>query len=82
MKLIKCIATKGEDGENVHASTLEMMSDDLNELKSKANDLCRLMGFEPSLWTSRYPVPGNNEIKSNKEWVMNLDNGIVFVIDE
>jgi hypothetical protein len=34
---------KGEDGENKYTNVVEMISDDPNALKSKANDLCRLM---------------------------------------
>ena len=81
MKLLKYVASESEDGEKIYSSTLVMESNDLYELKSKASDLCTHMGFEASLWTSRFPIPGNKEIKSNKDWVMNLENGICFVIE-
>ena len=81
MKLLKCTPEKGEDGENNYTNVVEMVSDDSNELKSKANDLCRLMGVEPAPWCSRYPIMGDKEVKSNHEWIMELSNGIGFVIE-
>ena len=82
MKLLKCISTKGDDGENNYTNVVEMISDDPSELKSKATDLCRLMGVEPAPWCSRYPIMGDKEIKSNHEWIMELSNGIGFVIEK
>ena len=82
MKLLKCTPTKGEDGENNYTNVVEMISDDPSELKSKANDLCRLMGVELTPWCSRYPIMGEKEIKSNHEWIMKLSNGVGFVIEK
>lgn len=82
MKLMRHTPTKGEDHENHFIKSEEMISDDVNELKSKANELCQLTGIKPSSWTSRYPIMGNKEIKSNKEFIMNLDNGTAFSIEE
>lgn len=82
MKLIKCTPKKGEDGESSYTNVVAMISDDPSELKSKASDLCRLMGFEPAPWCSRYPIMGDKEIKSNCEWIMELSNGIGFVIEK
>ena len=80
MKLLKCTPTKGEDGENNYTNVVEMISDDPSELKSKATDLCRLMGVEPAPWCSRYPIMGDKEVQSNQEWIMELSNGIGFAI--
>ena len=82
MKLLKCTSTKGDDGENNYTNVVEMISDDPSKLKSKANDLCRLMGVEPAPWCSRYPIMGEKEVKSNHEWIMKLSNGVSFVIDK
>ena len=82
MKLLKCTPTKGEDGENNYTNVVEMISDDPNELKSKANDLCRLMEVKPAPWCSRYPLMGAEEVKSNHEWIMKLSNGVGFVIEK
>ena len=82
MKLLKCTPTKGDDGENNYTNVVEMISDDPSELKSKATDLCRLMGVEPAPWCSRYPIMGEKEVKSNHEWIMKLSNGVSFVIDK
>ena len=73
---------KVEDHGNNFTISEEMISDDLNELKSKANELCQLINVKPSAWTSRYPIMGNNPIKSNTEWVMMLANGDVFSIEK
>ena len=82
MKLIKCTPIKGEDGESSHTNAVEMISDDPSKLRSKASDLCRLMGVEPTPWCSRYPIMGDKEIKSNHEWIMKLSNGVGFVIEK
>ena len=82
MKLLKYVASEGEDGEKFYASTLVMTSDDLYELKSKVSDLCTHMGLKSTLWTARFPIAGSKEIKSNKDWVMDLENGIFFAIEE
>lgn len=82
MKLMKHALIKVEDHENNFTISEEMISDDLNELKSKANELCQLINVKPSAWTSRYPIMGNNPIKSNTEWVMMLANGDVFSIEK
>ena len=82
MKLMKHALIKVEDHGNNFTISEEMISDDLNELKSKANDLCQLINVKPSAWTSRYPIMGNNPIKSNTEWVMMLANGDVFSIEK
>jgi len=80
MKLIKCTSTKGEDGENNYTNVVEMISDDLNKLKSKANVLCQNMEIESAPWCSRYPIMGKTEIKSNHELLMEPGNGIGFII--
>lgn len=82
MKLMKHALIKVEDHGNNFTISEEMISDDLNELKSKANELCQLINVKPSAWTSRYPIMGNNPIKSNTEWVMMLANGDVFSIEK
>lgn len=82
MKLLKCTPTKGENGENNYTNVVEMISDDPNELKSKANDLCQLMGVKPAPWCSRYPIMGVKEVKSNDEWIMKLSNGVGFIIEK
>lgn len=82
MKLIKYIASEGVDGEKIYASTLVMTSDSIYELKSKASDLCKHMGFNTAFWTGRFPTPGSKEIKSNKDWVIDLGNGVFFAIEE
>ena len=82
MKLLKCAPTKGDDGENNYTNVVEMISDDPSELKSKATDLCRLMGVEPAPWCSRYPIMGDKEVQSNHEWIMELSNGISFAIEK
>lgn len=82
MKLMRHTPTKGEGHENYFTISEEIISDDLNELKSKANELCQLMDVKPSAWISRYPIMGKNSIKSNTEWVMNLDNGATFSIEK
>ena len=82
MKLLKCTPTKGEDGENNYTNVVEMISDDPSELKSKATDLCRLIGVEPAPWCSRYPIMGDKEVQSNHEWIMELSNGISFAIEK
>lgn len=70
------------DGENNYTNVVEMISDDPNELKLKANDLCRLMGFEPAPWCSRYPTSRDEEVKSNHEWIMELSNGVGFIVEK
>lgn len=82
MKLLKCTPKKGEDGESNYTNVVEMISDDLNDLQYKANDLCRLMGVEPAPWCSRYPIMGEEEVKSDHEWIMRLSNGVGFVIEK
>ena len=81
MKLVKCTPTKGEDGEKNYTNVVEMISDDPNELKSKAHALCQLMGVIPAPWSSKYPIIGE-EIKSDHEWIMSLSNGVGFVIEK
>lgn len=81
MKLIRHTPTKDEYQDDDFISSEEMTSDDINELKSKATELCRLMGINPSGWTSRYPIMGKHEVKSNEEFLMKLDNGTVFSIE-
>jgi len=82
MKLIKCTPTRGEDGEKNHTNVVEMISDDPSELKTKASDLCKLMGVEPAPWCGRYPIMGEKEVKSNQNWIMEVSNGIIFSIEE
>lgn len=82
MKLLKYFATDGEDGEKIYTTTLLMTSDDLCEMKSKADELCSQMGCKPSAWVGRYAIPGSKEIKSNQDWVMNLENGAGFAIEQ
>ena len=81
MKLIKNTPTKVEDYENYFTTSEAMISNDLNALKSKANELCQLMEIKPSAWTSKYQIMGNNPMKFNTEWVMILDNGTAFSIE-
>lgn len=82
MKLIESIPTKGEDGENIYTNEIEMTSDDPSSLRARAHDLCQVMGVKPEPWCSRYPVMGNEEIRSDHEWVMKLSNGIGFIIEK
>jgi hypothetical protein len=82
VKLLKCTQTKCEDGENIYTSAVEMISDDLNMLKSKARDLCQQMGVEPTPWCGRYPIMGEARIESTHEWVMELSDEISFVIEK
>lgn len=81
MKLIKHTPIKTEDHENNFISSEEMVSDDPGKLKSKANELCRSMGVEPTGWASRYPIMGRVSVESNTEWVMALKSGIIFSIE-
>lgn len=82
MKLIKSTPTRGEDGENIYTNEVEMISDDPSSLRAKAHDLCQVMGIKPEAWCSRYPVMGNEEIRSDHEWVMKVGNGIGFIIEK
>lgn len=82
MKLIKSTPKKDEGGENNYIDVVEMVSDDPNKLKSKAHDLCQLMEIEPAPWSSKYPIMGATEVKSNHEWIMELSNGVYFVIEK
>lgn len=82
MKLIKYTPKKGEDGENIYTNIVEMTSVDSDTLKSKASDLCRIMGIEPAFWESKYAVMGAKEIQTNYREIMKLNNGIVFAIDK
>lgn len=81
MKLIKFTSTKGEDGEKNYTHAVEMISDDPNELKSKAHGLCQIMGVKPAPWSSKYSIIGE-EINSDHEWIMSLSNGAGFVIEK
>ncbi len=82
MKLIKSTPTRGEDGENIYTNEVEMTSGDPSSLRARAHDLCQVMGIKPEPWCSRYPVMGNEEIRSDHEWVMTLSNGIGFIIEK
>lgn len=82
MKLVKCTPTKGEDGENIYTNVVEMVSDDTKTLKLKAQHLCQLMEVEAAPWVGKYPIMGEARIKSTDEWVMQLKNGIAFVIEK
>lgn len=81
MKLIKSTPARGEDGENTYTNKVEMTSDDPNSLRAKAHDLCQVMGIKLEPWCTRYPVMGNEEIRSDHEWVMTLGNEIGFIIE-
>lgn len=82
MKLIKCTLINDDFEEAHYINEVEMISDDPNELKSKAHELCRNMEIEVSPWGSRHPIMGKEEIKSNPEWIMQLSNGIAFIIEK
>lgn len=82
MKLMRHTLTKVEGDENHFSISEEFFADDPNELKSKSNELCELLGFKSSAWVSRYPIMGNTSIESNIEWVMTLENGTVFSIEK
>lgn len=81
MKLIKHLPIKIGEEENNFTTSEVMISDDASHLKREADDLCRIMGIEPAAWSSRYPIMGQNPIKPTTEWMMVLDNGIVFSIE-
>ncbi|WP_333707328.1 hypothetical protein [Ottowia beijingensis] len=82
MKLVKHIKAKIDDQDNGLTVTEKIMtSDNIDELKLRANELSQLEGLEPSAWTSRYPVMGSNSIEAAIEWVMILENGTTFSIE-
>ncbi len=76
------VPAKSEGHENYFTISEEIISDDLDELKSKANEICHCMGVSSSIWVSRYAVMGKNLAKLNTEWLMILENGDVFSIEE
>lgn len=82
MKLLRHTPTNAEGNETHFTISEEMVSDDLQKLKSKGNELCHIMATKPTAWTSKYPIMGNNPTTSNTEWIMILDNGTVFSIEK
>lgn len=81
MKLVKSTPTKSEHGENLYAEEVVMISDDLSTLRAKAHELCQGMDVKPEPWRSKYPLMGNEKIRSDHEWVMELGSGIGFIIE-
>lgn len=82
MKLVKCTPIRGEDGENIYTNVVEMVSDDTQSLKLRAQHLCQLMDVQATPWVGKYPIMGEARIESTTEWVMQLKNGIVFAIEK
>lgn len=80
LKLIKAIPVDHEINGTLFNETVEMTSDNIEALKAKGNEIARTLGTKEIIWSSRYPVMGDNRTEDVKEFQMLLTNGTTLVI--
>ncbi|WP_448255358.1 hypothetical protein [Ottowia oryzae] len=82
MKLLRHTPKQTESPETEFIITEEISSGDVEELKSKAADLCQREKLGVPIWATRYPLMGSDSANPDTEWKTQLNNGIFFSIEK
>lgn len=80
MKLIKIIPIEHEIDGSIFNETIEMESDNIDALKARINEIACALDDKEIIWTSRYPIMGNNRIEDIKEFQAVLTDGTILEI--